>query len=338
MAPLDASLGVLRVGSLEELSPVDLRDVSTVVFGEKGAASHIEVICRIRGIKLVPESAIGGLEPPQVAVPRGLVPAFQASVSAASELAVADFSIISDVFVRIEHLLYHAVWEDRDLLSANRRSELKQVLLDQLKAISGVLPDTVNLLVRGLDVRSDDGLLRSLRDSRLEANPELGLHGASWLAENDSWVDFESDILASLEREALAYGVPFVRGTSEFQRFQARFGAGLPELVPFIETPASLSEFKEQHISGMRRAAIGLKDLTQFYFASDRANPRVASHYDLAAPMLVDLVVDAVETMSSRGVVVSVYQQPEVLTTYAGRLESTSWLPSMAIGTLNEIG
>lgn len=326
------------VGSLAELGPNDLRDITTVVFGEKGAASHIEVICRIRGISLVPAHAAHETQAPPMKIARELVPSFQASVSAASELDAVDLSIVSDVFVRLEHLLYQSLWEDRDLAMPTRRQELKRSLLDQLEDICAVLPETMNLLVRGLDVRSDDLLLAGLRQKTREANPELGLHGASWLIENGSWVEFESDLLRSLERVSLTYGLPFVRGTSEFEQFRVLFGAGLPELVPFLETPASVVQFANQPISDLSRAAIGLKDLAQFYFACDRGNPDVARHFDFADPLLVDFVVEAVEALSSRGVVVSVYQQPELMPVYAARLTSTSWLPSVAIGTLREIG
>jgi hypothetical protein len=309
-----------------------------VVFGEKGAASHIEVICRIRGIDLVPADVSVSGRMRSEEIPLDIVSTFQVSVAAASELDGVDLSNVSSVFIRLEHLLYESVWEDPSLLDSSRRDDLQRSLLNQLEEICAELPNDANLLVRGLDLRSDDTLLGALRHPRNEANPELGLHGASWLLDNSQWVDFESRVLKRVDRDRLTYGVPFVRSLSELERFRTRFGKALPELIPFLETPASVLEFAHEATEGVHQVAIGLKDLAQFFFAADRANPSVAQHFDFASPLIVDFVAGAVESLNSRGVATSIYQQAEFIRVYAERLGAIAWLPSVGIAALRQNG
>lgn len=337
---------IVNVRRLSDL-PLDILDrVVAVRYVNKSASSHIEVVCRIRGIHLVRVDALDFVEGSRSdfdvvrAVPDEAIAAynthpgtFQVSAFHPADLDTIDLRRVATVFVRFEHLLYRILTEDPDALADTEKlvGKLRTLLVDFQ---SRLLP-TCRLVVRGLDARSDDAFLGDRFFSHVEPNPELGNHGARRWAADPGWLAVEARALSALDDRHL-YAAPFVARVQDFSDLEQRMFELAPDItvIPFLETPGALAG-----IASYRTlyACVGLKDVAQFYFAADRGNEVVATMIDYLEPTLVDFVTRTVRKANSIGCQISVFQDATMLAAYAKTLKGQSWIPSLNAGEMNLI-
>ncbi|RLP88294.1 hypothetical protein EAD89_17090 [Micromonospora sp. BL4] len=331
---------VLYVNDLDTLDLTGLAEVAAVHYRWKGFSSHTEVICRIKGISLVQVDELEFTQGARVLWPKrtpdplatGLSAfpgKFQAVIFDSSDLAGLNFTRIDTVFIRFEHLLYGAVAKTR--VRPGPLAGLQESIRAELAAVARALPDGVTLLVRGLDVRSDDRVLAGYFFHSKEANPELGQHGTRYLQGRPDLVGFMAAMLRGLPAE-VRFACPFVTTHHEYQAFSERYSDlfDLP-IVPFAESPSIFFEASKYRVD---KLCIGLKDVAQFYFAADRANPNVADAVSYTDDGLLCGIVGAVRTAVGQGVAVYLHQQADFFKSYAVALGRLPWMPSLAVSEL----
>lgn len=331
---------ILYVDDLDQIDPSTLMDVVAIHFRSKGHSSHVEVICRIKGIPLIQVSKLDFTQDRFInwnsdshAHPKVNLNAFQGKFQVviydSSDLDRINFDRIDTVFVRFEHLMYAAVAKQAGRF--NSISDLQEAIQFDLAAISGLLPGNVTLLVRGMDVRSDDRVLGRRFFNSPEPNPELGRHGTRYLQERPDLVAFMAATLHSLPAKA-RFACPFVTTYREYQTFHNRYqGLFAKSMVPFVESPSIFNEIERYKVD---KLCIGLKDVAQFYFAADRANPNVASVVDYTDDGFIGAVARVVSLASHQGIEVHLYQRPDTIAEYVAALSGITWIPSMAASDL----
>ncbi|WP_244928545.1 putative PEP-binding protein [Nocardioides sp. W7] len=327
---------VIMVDDLADMDPSQLTgQTSAVVYVSKGWATHVEIICRTRGVHLlhVSELGDGGSISLQRAIGRcdigafrNLQSGFQVSIAGSDDLEGLDLTRVRSVFIRMEHLMYRAI----QLSGMIPRSPevLAVQVRDEIAILDEALPGRIRLLVRGLDLRSDDVSLAPLFRRSPEPNPELGVHGLRYLLENPEWVSLEREILATMS-DRTSYAVPFVTSEREYRDFERSYAPGLPSLSPFIESPGAL----RQIVSLSRSAttcSVGLKDVAQLYFGADRGNSQTVMNLDLNSREFVRFVADSVSPMLAGDCHVAIYQSLDMLDVYARALGTLGWKPSIA--------
>jgi pyruvate, water dikinase len=187
---------------------------------------------------------------------------------------------------------------------------------ESLAAITAETPTDQRIIMRLLDLRSDDAakIAADGTDVAVEPNPELGLHGARWLALSEHYPDaFRA--LSACVRERLGpdahrvtYSVPFVNDADEYRAVRRRLG--LPQNVPlsvFVETPAAVHATPGFCAAGVTEIFVGTKDLTQFYLAADRGNHTVASSYQTRHPAVMAGLEEVIRNNGDAGVPVFVF-------------------------------
>ncbi|MDQ1487439.1 MAG: pyruvate, water dikinase, partial [Actinomycetota bacterium] len=190
----------LFVHRLEEIDVRLIDRVKAVFFIEKGFSSHVEVICRIKGIPLCRMDRLDYTQNAETKIPlsscsgftssddyRSFAGSFQVAIFDEGDLSGLDFTRIRAVFVRAEHLMYRAVTGNPGI--GYVRDSLSLELSASLARIINRLPDHVEVIFRGLDVRSDDRVLGKYLFSSVENNPELGNHGTRYLLQHPEWTE-----------------------------------------------------------------------------------------------------------------------------------------------------
>jgi phosphotransferase system enzyme I (PtsP) len=92
------------------------------------------------------------------------------------------------------------------------------------------------------------------------------------------------------------------------RKLLARQGHALPEAVRYgamIEVPA-LIETLDTLLPMTDFVSVGTNDLTQFLFAADRANPRLADRYDWLSPAILRVLRRIVRAADAAGVPITV--------------------------------
>lgn len=334
---------VLYVEELSNISINDLDGAVAIYYVKKGFSDHVEVICRIKGIPTIRAGELRFTQGNQIRWPKFLSATpeevehlrtfpgqFQAVVFDHTDLADLDYTSIDTVFVRFEHLLYRAIariGERPDSLDS-----LHDPVREELDALTAALPPNITLLVRGLDVRSDDRMLSGYFFSKREANPELGKHGTRYLLDRPEIVEFMADAMRCLPGRP-RFACPFITTHREFVDFTDRYSDLFdnPSLIPFVESPAA---FEEIGLYQTDKLCIGLKDLTQFYFAADRANSSLSSNISYLDHNLMSALTRMIRAADQNGTQVHLYQQTDTLREYARALTGTRWIPSMAASDL----
>ena len=98
---------------------------------------------------------------------------------------------------------------------------------------------------------------------------------------------------------ALAYGVTEVRERGFFA------GGFWPPLPRLQEVPA-LAEMLDVLLPKLSFLSIGTNDLTQFLFAADRANPKLAERYDWLSPAILRFLKRVIDACHAHGTDVAV--------------------------------
>ncbi len=340
--PVQGREVVLYVEDLELVDLLRIDEVRAVVYRQKGSDSHIEVVCTIKGIPLVQDDllhfvqgsevareALEAISGPTIRFSTTSDQLFQVAIFDHNDLTLVDHTKIDSIFLRTEHLLYKAAATDPEILA--NRSRLAAFLRLEISRILDKAPPHAPLIVRGPDVRSDDRILGPFFFAAVERNPELGVHGTRYLLRNPHWVDVVFDSIRGYP-DRIVFACPFVTRVDEFFEFREKHCSHTESaIIPFAETPAVLFEISRYRTD---RVCIGLKDLTQFYFAADRSNSNVARVVDYVDSGLVGAVSQAIASADSVSTLVSVYQSPSSLDVYSEALAGVRWIPSMAASYL----
>ncbi|MEU2909200.1 putative PEP-binding protein [Streptomyces massasporeus] len=335
---------VLYLHKLEDLDVRFIENVKGIFFLEKGANSHAEVICRIKGIPLHRVERLDYIQDSWTLAParvnsgftnseeyQNFPGSFQAAVFDESDLAGLDLKRVETIFVRAEHLMYKAVVEDPEI--CYRRDLLSHWMSSSLARIVDKLPDVIQVVLRGIDIRSDDPVLGQYLFDSVEKNPELGNHGMRYLSLHPEWVECMASAVAPFETR-VSFACPFVTSHAEFESFAHRYESLFRnEIIPFAESPAIFDEIDRYQV---RQICLGLKDIAQFYFALDRGVSDVPVGIDYQNPGLVSAIVRALKKTLTSGFSVSLYQDPQFFQTYARNLRNLQWQPSMAAHELKE--
>jgi phosphotransferase system enzyme I (PtsP) len=161
--------------------------------------------------------------------------------------------------------------------------------------------------VRTLDVGGDKPL--PYLPGPTEDNPFLGLRGLRHsLAHPALFAEQLLAIVRVAHEVPVSVMFPMVSEPWEFDEAKALFEdqvewtrqakRGLPKKIEYgamLEVP-SLAEMLDQLLPRVAFLSIGTNDLTQFLFAADRADPRLAERYDWLSPAILRFlkrVIDA---------------------------------------------
>lgn len=315
-----------------------LSEISAVLYREKGVGSHAEVVCRTKGIPLLvwkPEHKFKQGKHIDLALPsRANESAREAFASADYQLQISiydtsdldklDFTRVDRIFIRHEFLMMkHAADGQRPDLDLRLWEYLLRTEIEELVA---ALPKHVRVVFRGLDVRSDDQLLGRWFFGSNESNPELGQHGLRQLMKSPKVVGVEASVVN--EFDVVDYAVPFVTSLKSYDSFRTRYGSHFQDsvVIPFVESPEflfSARNYRDAYI------CLGLKDLSQFYWACDRGAVTSVGELDYLDPVLLSAIRSSVLASNARGASISIYQNLETLAMYTAGLRGCTWSPSM---------
>ncbi|WP_271396298.1 putative PEP-binding protein [Neomicrococcus lactis] len=342
-SPATPSIVVCR--SLDDLDAANLRNVLAVCPEQVGRDCHIEVICKIKGIPVASPTALRQegqlwrLELPEqepwvldVDATGQTTPAFQVSIFDSYDASRIDGRSVGSAFIRMEHVLTALVSKLDPAISVSE--QLERVARPYLEEVIDALPDGVDLVVRGLDVRTGDVLARLMRTTR-EENPDLGEHGVRRLIADTRLAQAERSMVRALGPQ-VRYALPFVTRSEDLDQYFALNPLAEAEPAPilFLESPAAIAEVTA--FSGFD-LAIGLKDIAQFFFAADRSNARVAHAIEYRNPELVRAVCDAVRTAARMGSSVSLYQDRDSSAAYERGLRGVRWTRSVPASVHREL-
>jgi len=152
-----------------------------------------------------------------------------------------------------------------------------------------------------------------------EENPALGWRAIRVALERPALLQMQLRALirAAAGRE-LSIMFPMVADASEFilgrnvvdreLAFCKKIGVDLPKKLrigAMLEVPA-LAYQLETLLPMVDFLAIGTNDLLQFFFAADRANPKLSDRYDLLSPAALNLINQVVQACNRHGVEVSI--------------------------------
>ncbi|WP_027389819.1 phosphoenolpyruvate--protein phosphotransferase [Chrysiogenes arsenatis] len=167
-----------------------------------------------------------------------------------------------------------------------------QEQLETYQRIIHTFPD-LSIVFRLFDIGSDK---KSSREAR-EDNPALGFRGARLLIDDQSF--FLDQVRALLEvcdpaRHKLL--IPFIADAHEFNSLRltilqeaARKGKAAPAIGVMVEIPSAVFQIAEL-AQKADFISVGTNDLFQYFFALDRANPRVSNLYSPNSPAFLELL------------------------------------------------
>ena len=165
------------------------------------------------------------------------------------------------------------------------------------------------VIFRTVDIGGDKALpyLRTSDDEAGEENPAMGWRALRVALDRDGLMKVQARALleAGVGR-TLNVMFPMVSEPWEFDEAKALFegqrkwlterGKRLPVAVRYgamLEVPA-LAEMLDTLLPDLDFLSIGTNDLTQFLFAADRANPRLAERYDWLSPAILKFIARVV--------------------------------------------
>jgi phosphotransferase system enzyme I (PtsP) len=157
------------------------------------------------------------------------------------------------------------------------------------------------VIFRTVDIGGDKSLpyLRS-ETSREDENPAMGWRALRLALEREGLLKVQARaLLEAAAGRSLNVMFPMVAEPWEFEAAKAVFDSqvkflrkckkSLPEAIRYgvmLEVP-SLAETLDLLLPQVSFISIGTNDLTQFLFAADRANPKLAERYDWLSPAIL---------------------------------------------------
>jgi len=168
------------------------------------------------------------------------------------------------------------------------------------------------VVFRTLDLGGDK-MLPYFRIER-EENPALGWRSLRIGLDRPALLRYQiRALIAAAEGRSLNIMFPMVAEVAEFvhakgliereRQRRVRLGLGLPDAIrvgAMLEVPSLAFEL-ESLCEVADFISIGSNDLQQFFFASDRTNPRVAARYDPLSPALLRFLHSIADTCRMRG-------------------------------------
>ncbi len=155
------------------------------------------------------------------------------------------------------------------------------------------------VVFRTVDIGGDKAL-PYLREDHTEENPAMGWRAIRLSLDRDGLMKVQARALIEAAAGAtLNVMFPMVSEPWEFDQARELFeaqknwvakqGRSLPAQIRYgcmLEVPA-LAEWLDVLLPKLDFLSIGTNDLTQFLFAADRANPRLAERYDWLSPAIL---------------------------------------------------
>ncbi len=174
--------------------------------------------------------------------------------------------------------------------------ERQQRLYRDVLDVAGTRP----VIFRTVDIGGDKALPYLRIDSGEEENPALGWRALRLALEREGLMKVQARaLLEAAAGRVLHVMFPMVSEPWEFDQAHALFeaqkdwlakqGRKLPQAIRYgamLEVPA-LAECLDMILPKLDFLSIGTNDLTQFLFAADRANPKLAERYDWLSPAIL---------------------------------------------------
>jgi phosphotransferase system, enzyme I, PtsP len=156
------------------------------------------------------------------------------------------------------------------------------------------------VVFRTVDIGGDKALPYLRFDGHVEENPAMGWRALRLALERDGLMKAQARaLLEAAAGRTLNVMFPMVSEPWEFEEAKAIFerqrdwiakqGRQLPSRIHYgtmLEVPA-LAEMLDVLLPKVDFVSIGTNDLTQFLFAADRANPKLAERYDWLSPAIL---------------------------------------------------
>jgi phosphotransferase system enzyme I (PtsP) len=194
------------------------------------------------------------------------------------------------------------------LPARDRQTRLYRDVLDA----AGTKP----VVFRTVDIGGDKQLpYLSNEHGREDENPAMGWRALRLALEREGLLKVQARaLLEAAGGKALNVMFPMVSEPWEFEAAKAVFEKQivylktlkrkLPEAINYgvmLEVP-SLAEMLDQMIPQLSFISIGTNDLTQFLFAADRANPKLAERYDWLSPAILRFLSRVVQATAGHRV------------------------------------
>lgn len=176
------------------------------------------------------------------------------------------------------------------------------------------------VVFRTVDIGGDKAV-PYLRDegSEFEENPAMGWRALRMALERDGLLKVQARaLLEAASGRTLHVMFPMVSEPWEFDEAKAVFDEQLaymkarkkilPDAIHFgamLEVPA-LAEVLDELLPRLDFLSIGTNDLTQFLFAADRANPKLAERYDWLSPAIIRFLARVINGTAGHEVSLSV--------------------------------
>ncbi len=175
------------------------------------------------------------------------------------------------------------------------------------------------VVFRTVDIGGDKALPYLRFDGTKEENPAMGWRALRLALERDGLMKAQARaLLEATAGRTLHVMFPMVSEPWEFDEAKAIFerqrewmakqGRQLPLRIRYgtmLEVPA-LAEMLDVLLPKIDFLSIGTNDLTQFLFAADRANPKLAERYDWLSPAILRFIRRIVEACGTAKVPVTV--------------------------------
>ena len=172
------------------------------------------------------------------------------------------------------------------------------------------------VIFRTVDIGGDKAL-PYLRESEFEndENPAMGWRALRLALEREGLLKVQARaLLEAAAGRSLHVMFPMVSEPWEFDAAKAVFDSQLahlrrkkkilPEAIRYgamLEVPA-LAEVLDQMVPRLSFLSVGTNDLTQFLFAADRANPKLAERYDWLSPAILRFLRRIAQATAGSGV------------------------------------
>ncbi len=193
--------------------------------------------------------------------------------------------------------------------------ERQQRLYRDVLDVAGDKP----VIFRTVDIGGDKALPYLRNETEAEENPAMGWRALRVALERDTLMKAQARaLLEAAAGRTLNVMFPMVSEPWEFDAAHAIFEAQrawlagrdkqLPTVVRYgamLEVPA-LAEVLDILLSKLDFLSIGTNDLTQFMFAADRANPKLAERYDWLSPAILRFLARISRECDAYGVQVGV--------------------------------
>ena len=175
------------------------------------------------------------------------------------------------------------------------------------------------VIFRTVDIGGDKALPYMRHDNASEENPAMGWRALRLALDRDGLMKVQARaLLEAAAGRTLNVMFPLVGEPWEFEeardifvaqrQWLAKRGHKLPNAIRYgvmLEVPA-LAEMLDMLLPHLDFLSIGTNDLTQFLFAADRADPRLAERYDWLSPAVLRFLSRVIHQADAQRVAVGV--------------------------------